>query len=247
MLTATDPDSTYTFTYDALNRLHTVDNAGTPGAPNVVLTYGYDAQGNVVLTQDNAGVTVESQYDPRNRLEWRKWFDADIPGASGETADVDPARVDFLYNAAGREALVSRYADLDATQLVGTTTRTYDTASRSDLLTHRNAAGDLLAGYDYDYDFAGLLTHEARTHQDAQFAQSIDYVYDLTGQLTDALFDPARTMSTTCMTPTATGCHLASVHGRADLHHRPPPTNSKPTASSATNTTAKAARSSGST
>ena len=186
MLTATDPDSTYTFAYDALNRLHTVDNAGTPGAPNVVLIYRYDAQGNVVLTQDNAGVTVESQYDPRNRLEWRKWFDADIP--TSETADVDPARVDFLYNAAGREALVSRFADLDATQLVSTTTRTYDTAGRSDLLTHHNATGDLLAGYDYDYDFSGLLTHEARTHQDAQFAQVVDYVYDLTGQLIDALF-----------------------------------------------------------
>ncbi|MEX1026818.1 MAG: RHS repeat-associated core domain-containing protein, partial [Candidatus Paceibacterota bacterium] len=188
MLTASDSNSNYLFSYDTLNRLTSVDNNpdGTREVPRVILTYGYDAQGNVTLTQDDAGVTVESEYDQRNRLQIRKWFDADVP--ADETPDVDPARVDFLYNAAGREAEIRRYSDLDASILVGRTVRTYDLAGRSDLLTHRNAVDELLAGYDYDYDFSGLLVHEERTHQDAQFAQSIDYGYDLTGQLIDALF-----------------------------------------------------------
>lgn len=183
MLTSNDPDSSLTFVYDVLNRLESVDNAGTPGAPNVILTYAYDKQGNVTLTQDNSGVTVESEYDERNRLAVRKWFDADVP--AGETADVDPARVDMLYNAAGRMTEMSRWSDLDKTQFVGKTARTYELSGRSDLLTHTDAIDDLIASYDYDYDFAGLLDVETREHQDTQFSQSIDYDYDLTGQLTD--------------------------------------------------------------
>ena len=184
MLTAADSNSNYLFTYDPLNRLESVDNNpdGTRDVPRVILTYGYDAQGNVTMTQDDSGVTVESEYDQRNRLAIRNWYDADGSG------DVDDARVDFQYNAAGREAAVQRYSDLTATTHVGSTARTYDAAGRSDLLRHDDAVGSLLASYDYDYDFSGLLIHEERDHQDAQYAQSIDYQYDLTGQLTDALF-----------------------------------------------------------
>lgn len=184
LLTAADSNSRYLHTYDLLNRLTSVDNnpLGDRDVPRVILTYGYDQQGNLIRTQDDAGVTVASEYDARNRLAVRKWFDADHSG------DVDDARVDFLYNAAGREAEVRRYSDLAATSLVGRTLRTYDLAGRSDLLTHVSAVDELLAGYDYDYDFSGLLLHEERSHQDNQYAQSIDYRYDLTGQLTDALF-----------------------------------------------------------
>ena len=184
MLTATDSNSDYLHTYDTLNRLTSVDNnpSGLVDVPRVILTYAYDAQGNVVQTQDDAGVTVGSTYDARNRSATRTWYDADGSG------DVDDARVDFTYNAAGREASVRRYSDLTDTDLVASTERTYDAAGRSDLLIHRDAAGELLAGYDYDYDFSGLLVYEERTHQDAAFAQSIDYTYDRTGQLLDAVF-----------------------------------------------------------
>jgi RHS repeat-associated protein len=185
MLTATDSNSNYLFTYDTLNRLESVDNNpdGTREVPRVILTYAYDAQGNVISTSDDAGVTGGSTYNARNQLATRTWFDADGSG------DVDDARVDFFYNAAGRESEIRRYSDLDANALVGRTIRTYDAAGRSNLLTHVGAVDELLAGYDYDYDFAGLLLHEARTHQDSQFAQTIDYVYDLTGQLSFADFD----------------------------------------------------------
>ncbi|MEM6468299.1 MAG: putative Ig domain-containing protein [Planctomycetota bacterium] len=189
MLTASDSNSNYLHTYDILNRLTSVDNNpdGTRDVPRVILNYEYDAQGNVIKTFDDAGVTVESEYDSRNRLAIRKWYDADVP--TGEDPDVDPARVDFLYNAAGRESDVFRYSDLDANELVGRTERTYDAVGRSDDLIHRNATDELLSGYDYDYDFNGLLTAEERSHQDEQYAQTIDYRYDLVGQLTFADFD----------------------------------------------------------
>ena len=188
MLTATDPNSNYLFEYDALNRLASVDNnpGGTLDVPRVMLTYGYDNQGNVTLTQDDAGVTVASSYSARNLLETRTWFDALVD--VDDRPDVDDVRVDFEYNAAGRESAIRRYSDRNATTLVGSTARTYDRSGRSNLLEHRDSNGALLAGYDYDYDFAGLLLHEERSHQSPEFAQSIDYGYDLTAQLTDALF-----------------------------------------------------------
>lgn len=187
-LTSSDSNSRYLYSYDSLNRMTSVDNS--PNAdrdvPRVILNYGYDAQGNVTWTQDDAGVTVESEYDSRNRLDVRKWFDADV--AAGETADVDPIRVEFDYNTAGRESEIRRYSGLDTSNLIGRTLRTYDSVGRSDILNHVNAVDELLSGYGYDYDFGSLLEHEERTHQDGQYSQSIDYEYDLTGQLTDAYF-----------------------------------------------------------
>ena len=177
-----DSESFLTFTYDALNRLETVDNAGTPDAPNVILTYAYDAQGNVESVADNFGVTVRSEYDARNRLEIREWFDADGNG------DVEDARVEFDYNGAGRISELRRFADRDGgtANLIGRTVRTYDLAGRSDDLQHLDASDANISSYDYGYDFAGLLNSEGRTHQLSQFGQDIVYGYDLTGQLIDA-------------------------------------------------------------
>ena len=127
-------------------------------------------------------MTVETEYDLRNRLESRLWYDADGSG------DVDDARVDYLYNAAGRVSQISRYSDLLAATSVGTTERTYDLAGRSDLLAHLGSTGELIASYDYDYDFAGLLINEDRQHQLSQFSQTAEYSYDRTGQLLSAIY-----------------------------------------------------------
>jgi len=186
MLAASDPDSDYRFTYDTLNRMTSVDNNpdGTRDVPRVILAYAYDSQGNVISTGDNFGVTVASTYNGRNLLSTRKWFDA----TPSSTPDVDPTRVDFLYNAVGRQTRLDRYSDLTATSRVGHTDTTYDHSGRTDRLIHKNAVDELLASYDYGYDFGGLVTDELRDHQDDQFDQSITYGYDLTGQLIDALF-----------------------------------------------------------
>lgn len=188
VLTASDSNSRYQHTYDALNRLIIVDNnpLGDRQNPRVVLTNGYDAQGNLTLTSDDAGVTVSSNYDARGRLATRRWFDANVP--AGEEPDVANARVDFSYTAAGREREVRRYADLSGTNLVSRTLRTYDLVGRSNSLNHLNAVDQILTGYDYDYDFGGLLVNEQRSHQKSEHSQSIQYRYDLTGQLIEALF-----------------------------------------------------------
>ncbi|MFV0446151.1 MAG: hypothetical protein ACK5Q5_21450, partial [Planctomycetaceae bacterium] len=57
LLSAADAASTYTLTYDALDRLVTVDNLGTPSLPRLVLTYGYDVASRLTSVADQTGVT----------------------------------------------------------------------------------------------------------------------------------------------------------------------------------------------
>ncbi|MCY2977661.1 MAG: putative Ig domain-containing protein [Planctomycetota bacterium] len=187
MKTAQNVDSQYTYEYDKLNRVTSVDNLDTnPDTPRVILNYEYDLQGNIIRTSDDAGVTVQSTYSERNQLKTRKWFDAIVP--SGGTKDVADARVDFSYTAAGRQKQIRRYSDLIATTKVGSTDYTYDQSGRTDTLIHKNAVDALLSSYDYGYDFSGLLIDEKRDHSNNAYDDSIAYGYDLTGQLVDAAF-----------------------------------------------------------
>ncbi len=121
--------------------------------PHVVLSYQYDAMGNVLRTSDNLGVSVVSTYDDRNRLASRWW----------EGTSVDAARVDFLYTAAGRESHIDRYSGLSGTTRVAYTDRAYDTAGRSKVISHQRAVDDVIARYDYANDFAGVMDHEDRS------------------------------------------------------------------------------------
>jgi YD repeat-containing protein len=45
LLSASDPDSAYAYTYDALGRVTQIDNDGTSDSPRVVLDVGYEATG----------------------------------------------------------------------------------------------------------------------------------------------------------------------------------------------------------
>jgi RHS repeat-associated protein len=169
LLTASDPDSSYTFTYDALNRLLTDDNAGTPGVPNVILTYGYNAVGNVTSVSDNFGVAVGSAYDARDLLVSRTW----------QGGGLDPARIDFGYDDRRDRTSIERFADVGGMQQIGRSTFTYDANRRLSHATHFDALDVALADYDYDYDLADQLIQQVIN------GNTSDYTYDAAGQLTD--------------------------------------------------------------
>ena len=63
-----DAFSAYALTYDNADRLTGVDNNGTPGMPRVILTYGYDADGNRTGLDDNFNGLTSYTYDPRDLL-----------------------------------------------------------------------------------------------------------------------------------------------------------------------------------
>ena len=62
-----DDDSAYSYTYDANGNTISIDNAGTPGVPRVILTYAYDPAGNVTSVSETIngqpGAVTSYQYD----------------------------------------------------------------------------------------------------------------------------------------------------------------------------------------
>ncbi|QEL14866.1 fibro-slime domain-containing protein [Limnoglobus roseus] len=167
-LTASDPNSEYTTTYDALNRLATVDNLGTPTGPRIQLSYTHDAAGNVTHVADQNGIEISSAYDSRNMLSNRDWV---TPEFTGE--------VSFEYDAAGRRIGISRQGSGGSPPAAIETSYEYDPRGLIAGIHHRQAATSL-ADYDYDYDLAGQLTEEDH------HGQSTSYSYDDRGQLTSA-------------------------------------------------------------
>jgi YD repeat-containing protein len=113
-----DPDSTYAFTYTPAGLLDTIDNAGTPNVPKVVLDYAYDLAGRLTRRDDAwQGMSPSLQgyaiysYDNANRLTR---IEAGTRNA-GDTADVPSKRIDFAYNRRGQTT------DLDRSRLSGGT------------------------------------------------------------------------------------------------------------------------------
>ncbi|WP_239465908.1 choice-of-anchor C family protein [Gemmata sp. SH-PL17] len=170
LMRISDPDSTYQFSYDALDRQITVDNAGTPNLPHLILTNRYDAVGNRIEVRDNTGVTVDSTYDARDLLTSRRW-------SGGGVSD---ARIDFGYDARTERTSVARYSDLAGSQLVSHSSLSYDKLGRVSEIDHFGANGTAVSAYGYSYDAASQLARELRN------GTVIDYRYDAIGQLLGA-------------------------------------------------------------
>ena len=173
LLGASDPDSSYAYTYDELNRVSSAVNQGIPNVPRVVLSYSYDAAGNLVSTRDSLGVQVSTSYDPRGLLTARTWT---VPGA-------DSVRIEFDYNARGDRIATRRFADETGATLVSRSTFNYDAARRLTQISHRDALDLVLAHYNYAYDVASRLV------QESHHGQTWDYAYDDVGQLLAADID----------------------------------------------------------
>jgi RHS repeat-associated protein len=183
--------SKYTYTYDTLNRLKTVDNAGTKDMPNVVLSYDYDENGNRILVEDDLGVAVESTYDDRNRLDTRSWANA------GATQAIDEVLVDFDYYRNGLEKEIKRYDVDDMTGAMTLAGRTLygnlDASGRVRLISHRDATDQAIAEYTYGFDKLGLVGSLFYNNRDDQYDFDVLYGYDDLGQLTGADYSNATT------------------------------------------------------
>ena len=118
--------------------------------PLAELDYTYYADGSVNAISDSEGGLTEYQYDPLGRLTHLQ--------QSG--TGVAEKRVDFAYNDAGQPTSITRYADLEGTELVATTTYPaltgYDGMGRLTSLEH--AFGATTRTYSWQYDAASRIT-----------------------------------------------------------------------------------------
>ncbi|MCA9200580.1 MAG: hypothetical protein KDA87_23735, partial [Planctomycetales bacterium] len=173
-----DPSSRLTFTYDSRDRVKTVDNNGTPGAPRVVLTYAYDKVGNVISLVDtingNSGATNAYVYDTLNRMT----------RLTQTGANVANKRVDLGYNQLGQFASIKRFSDVNGANRVVDSNYTYDSLNRLTSLTHHNGIRDI-AFYNLAFDAADRISS----------ITDIDgintYTYDDTDQLIQADYSNA--------------------------------------------------------
>ncbi|WP_020467964.1 RHS repeat-associated core domain-containing protein [Zavarzinella formosa] len=177
---ATDPDGSYTITYDKLDRPVTVEEPF-----GLTLSFGYDAAGNRATVSDDQGGEQTSVFDLLHRLTSR----------SMDTSAAE-ARVDFGYTPQNRTDTLTRYSDLAGTTAAGTTDFAYDDAGRTTGIVHRNASSSVLADFGYDYDEAGRLTSRTENYVTTTFAYdaadqlvqdgATSHDYDGSGNRTDA-------------------------------------------------------------
>jgi RHS repeat-associated protein len=168
---ASDPYSSYTYTYDKAGRETSVSNAGTPGVPTVTLSFGYDAFGNRTSLSDSLGGSISYAFDAANRLTSLAMT------VNGSTA----AQVTLGYDAANRLTGLTRTAPSVSGDTI-TTSYSYDNANRLTNITHTDVSKTLtLSSYTYGYDKASELT----SYQDNS-GNSLTYGYDVNGELTGA-------------------------------------------------------------
>jgi YD repeat-containing protein len=166
-----DSNSSYSYGYDAANRLTSVNNSGTPGVPQVTLSYGYDAYGNRTSLSDSLGGSISFSFDAAKNLTGL------ILSLNGTAI----ASVAMAYDAASRLTSLTRTAPSVSGDTI-TTTLTYDNANRlTNLATADTTKSITLANYTYGYDKASQLT----SYQDNNNS-SLTYSYDNNGELTGA-------------------------------------------------------------
>ncbi len=172
MTSASDPASHLAFGFDALYRLTQAQQTGVAGLADYTLTYDYDGLANVVSVTDNSGVQVTSEYDLRDRLSRRVWQGGGLPGASAV----------FTYDAVGTRTKTRRFADVASTQFVGESTYDYNALGAVAGILHADGTGATLSEYDYARDAAQQITQRLLN------GETVDYGYDLTGQLLTAAY-----------------------------------------------------------
>jgi RHS repeat-associated protein len=190
---AADPNSSLQFTYTSTGDVETVDTSGTPGIPNLLLTYGYDRTGHITSVTDSLGATTSLSYDVLNRL-------AKIEQAG---TGVNSKRVDFSYDAGGLLERIRRFANLSGSAEVAATSYEYECAGCADRLSairHRRIAdgatihditfqrndfgdireiGDADGHHVYGYDLARQLASAQHTATGGSALET--YVYDAVG------------------------------------------------------------------
>jgi RHS repeat-associated protein len=174
-ISTSDAFSSLTDSYNARNQLVGEDNAGTPGAPHVALSYAFDPAGNLLSVVDTVNGQSDAQtnyqYDAANRT---------IQVTQSGTG-IAPERVNITYTPTNAISTIDRFSDLAGTQLVVHSAYSYDALNRITALTHSHGS-TTLASYNYSFDAAGNITQITDIDGTSTFG------YDATGQLTSAAF-----------------------------------------------------------
>ena len=174
-----DPDSTFTYTYDALNRLLISDNAGTISAPRTRLSESYNQDGD--LTAIAAFVNDLSNWSFSNVYSYDALNRQTRVIQSGP--NISDKRADFSYDAAGNMLGIQRYNDRYGTLAIAKSDYVYDVQNQLIGLTHKQGNGvgtATLNDYTWTPDAAARVTSAVNSDG------STSYSYDADNQLLSA-------------------------------------------------------------
>jgi hypothetical protein len=179
-----DPDSDYAFGLNNLGQTLTVDNAGTPNVPHVILANGYDSGGD----RTSLSATINGTADFLNNYS----FDADQrltaveqQAQSGGNA-VAPKQFDLNYNALGQftSAWDYNYVGAGPAMDVASGVYSYDTGNRLTGLSYTANAGQTsIDAYTWGFDNGDRVTTMTSTADG-----SANYGYDSVNELTSASY-----------------------------------------------------------
>jgi YD repeat-containing protein len=176
---ASDDFSSYTYGYDALDRL-TTETVSNPEAPTVTLTTTYDRLDGL---RSSLSATIDGVADFRTTFGYDSLLRTSDITQTGQGGNaVADKHVHFDYNDNGQFELIARYASTETSNLVATTQYTYDSSNRLTALTHSQGA-TTLAGYTWTFDGANRLVQ--MTSPDG----TANYTYDSRDQLVGADYD----------------------------------------------------------
>jgi RHS repeat-associated protein len=182
LTSVSDPDATYDYDYDFLDRQTGATETITGLDDTIHFDHGYDVASRMTSSAATIGDTADYKnsylYDTLGRMTR-----VTQQGQSGGY-DVSAKRVDFAYNAASQFSTLTRYASTNTASPVATSTYGYDQDNRLTSIAHAGtASGSTFAEtHGYQYDAASRLIHYTTVQDDIDAT----YTYDHRGQLTDA-------------------------------------------------------------
>ncbi len=181
-----DPDSTYAFTYSPIGEVATVTHSGTTGMPETHLIFTYDQNSNRMTREERIGgqpgATTLYVHDALDRLTHFNQAGAGGNPVGGVGGGAAPEKgIALTYDAAGQWIGIARFSDNAETQLVATTTKTFDAAGRLTRIQHEKN-GTPVNDFALTYDAASRITAHSSLDGTASFS------YDATNQVTAADF-----------------------------------------------------------
>lgn len=172
LTTVVDPDSVLTFGYNAFGDMLSASTAGSPLQPTVDIAYAYDRNGNRISMSPSTGGVVTYTPDKLNRLD----LFTDASTASS---------VDFTYDPVSRRQAMTR-------TFGGLTLRTdylYDDAGNLLSLTNRTVApvASIVSRFQYGLDTLGRRETMTEDRAALGLVGAVHtYGYDAVGQLVSA-------------------------------------------------------------
>ncbi len=169
MTSASDFSSTYAYAYNSTTGLlQTIDDNGTPGLPQVTLTYAMSGFGVTESVQDSMGGEVDYAYNGALQLTNAG---LSVRGTAG-------AQVSMSYDSGGRLSELDRQVGTSPSTYTLDTTYGYDSADRLTSIDNVSSNVGTMSQFTYAYDKASQVV--GYTGPEGGRA----YAYDNNGELT---------------------------------------------------------------